>query len=297
MNHPFFPANLQNIFLVLWAICCNICIPGSAFSQDEMEIEFKDQGKLVKKLDFRDLATLTPIHSIKIVEVHEQSQQTYKAFPARNLFDKTFGKKWEAAEEIVFVSLDGYQASIPVAKFLSHDAYFAFAHDDHSPFTMTNRLQGNEIVPLGPLYLIWDNMKSKILLQEGASDMPYQIKSIELATFASQFPGLSPPANSSAAVRRGFLHFRKYCMPCHTINGTGGNKGPELNYPASVVEYIRPEYLIRWIENPSGIRFNTRMPALAQKIPNRARISKEIVAYLKTMKRNKRKPTNPNTDQ
>ncbi|WP_256208387.1 c-type cytochrome [Nitrosospira briensis] len=34
--------------------------------------------------------------------------------------------------------------------------------------------------------------------------------------------------------------FRKHCAACHTINGEGDGKSPELNYPASVVEYISP---------------------------------------------------------
>ena len=57
----------------------------------------------------------------------------------------------------------------------------AFAHDDGGPFTMVNTLQNNENVPLGSLYLIWDNLHSKALLESGASDMPYQIKTIALS--------------------------------------------------------------------------------------------------------------------
>jgi len=233
---------------------------------------------------------LAPAVSLKIFEIHEKRGHIYKAYSARAIFDKTFGKDWEKAGEIVFISMDGYQASIPVTKFLSYDAYFAFAHDDDSPFTMTNVLQNNEAVPLWPLYLIWDNIKSTVLIEDGASDMPYQVKSIELTAFATRFPNLSPPANASAEAQYGFMHFRKYCMACHRINGEGGGKAPELNYPTSVVEYIKPEYLTRWIENPSSIRHNTLMPGLAQEIPNRAKVTKEIVAYLKAMSTTKRRP-------
>ena len=280
---------LKNI-LVLVAICGSICSPAPAFSQSNIGIEFKDKGQIVKTLSLSDLAMVAPAVSLKIFEIHEKKDHIYKAYSARALFDKTFGKDWEKAGEIVFISMDGYQASIPVTKFLSYDAYFAFAHDDDSPFTMTNVLQNNEVVPLWPLYLIWDNIKSKVLLEDGASDMPYQVKSIELTTFATRYPNLSPPAKTSAEVQRGFMHFRKYCMACHMINGEGGGKAPELNYPTSVVEYIRPEYLTRWIENPSSIRHNTLMPGLAQEIPNRAKVTKEIISYLKAMSTTKRNP-------
>ena len=282
--------NFRNIFLTLVAICSNVCLPALAFSQSNIGIEFKTKVQLVKTLTLSDLTTVVPAVSLKIFEIHEKKDQIYKAYPARALFDKTFGKEWLKAEEIVFISMDGYQASIPVTKFLFHDAYFAFAHYDDSPFTMTNILQNNEVVQLGPLYLIWDNMKSKVLLEDGASDMPYQVKSIELTTFAIRFPNLSPPIKASAEVRRGFLHFRKYCIACHMINGEGGGKAPELNYPTSVVEYIKPEYLTRWIENPSSIRHNSLMPGLAQEIFNRTKVTKEIIAYLRAMSTTKHSP-------
>ncbi|CAH1905147.1 Cytochrome c domain-containing protein [Candidatus Nitrotoga sp. HW29] len=284
--------NFQNIFLIFVAICGTVCLPALAFSQSNIGIEFKDKDQIVKVLTLSDLTTEVTAVSLKIFEIHEKKDQIYKVYPARALFDKTFGKEWLRAEEIVFISMDGYQASIPVAKFLSYDAYFAFAHDDDSLFTMTNVLQNNEVVQLGPLYLVWDNMKSKVLLEDGASDMPYQVRSIELTKFATRFPNLSPPAKASAEVQRGFLHFRKYCMACHLVNGEGGGKAPELNYPISVVEYIKPEYLTRWIENPSSVRHNTLMPGLAQEIPDRAKVIKEIIAYLKAMSTTKRNPKN-----
>jgi mono/diheme cytochrome c family protein len=239
-----------------------------------------------------ELRAIAPVVSLKVFEAHEKKERVYRAIAARTVFDKIFGKDWEKAQEVIFTSIDGYQPSIPVAKFLAHDAYLAFAHDDGGPFTMVNTLQNNENVPLGPLYLIWDNLHSKALLESGASDMPYQIKTIAL-TFEAPYPNTSPPSGSSAQVQRGFAHFRKYCISCHTVNGEGGGKAPELNYPISVTEYIKPEYLKRWIEHPQSIRYNTAMPALGQEIPNRDKVADEIIVYLKVMSIRKRAPANP----
>ncbi|PTR10576.1 cytochrome c [Nitrosospira sp. Nsp5] len=263
-----------------------------AFAQNPITFEFKGVDQAVKTLSLKDLGAITPAVSLKVFEVHENAERIYRAFPARPVLDKIFGKEWEKAQEIVFTSIDGYQPSIPIAKFLAYDAYFAFAHENGAPFTMTNTLQNNEIVPLGPLYLIWDNINSKVLLESGASDMPYQIKSVEIK-FVAPFPNIAPPANASAEVQRGFAHFRKYCMACHTINGEGGGKAPELNYPVSVVEYIKPEYLKRWIENPQTIRYNTTMPGLAKEIPDRGKITEELILYLKVMSITKRAPMKP----
>ncbi len=282
--------NFRHIQFMLVVLCGNIFLPAPAFSQNDTSIEFKDQGRVVRILTLGDLGTIAAAVSLKIFEAHEKKERTYQAYPVRPLLDHIFGKGWEQTEEIVFTSADGYQPSIPVARFLAHDAYFAFASADDTPFTLVNVLQNNELVQLGPLYLVWDNLKSKALLDDGASGMPYQVIGVELTAFSTRFPNLSPPAQASLQAQRGFLHFRKYCLACHTINGEGGGKAPELNYPASVVEYIKPEYLTRWIENPASVRYNTVMPALAKEIPNRARVTEEIIAYLKAMSAAKRMP-------
>lgn len=263
--------------------------PLAPSAQNDVSIEFKNGDQIAETLSLGDLSALVPAVSLKVFEVHENKERIYRAFPARPVFDKVFGKDWEEAQEIVFTSIDGYQPSVPVAKFLAHDAYFAFAYENGTPFALTNKLQNNEVVSLGPLYLVWDNISSKALLESGASDMPYQIKNVEIK-FVTPFPNMSPPANASAEAQRGFMHFRKHCMACHTINGEGGGKAPELNYPVSVVEYIKTEYLKRWIENPLSIRYNTMMPGLAKEIPNRGKITEELIAYLKAMSANKRAP-------
>ncbi|MDO8369315.1 MAG: hypothetical protein Q7S71_01125 [Candidatus Nitrotoga sp.] len=126
--------NFRNFFLTVVAICGNVCLPAPAFSQSDIGIVFRDKDQIVKTLTLSDLATVAPAVSLKIFEIHEKKERIYKAYPARALFDKAFGKEWQKAEEIVFLSMDGYQASIPVTKFLSHDAYFAFALDENSPF-------------------------------------------------------------------------------------------------------------------------------------------------------------------
>lgn len=287
--------NLKIFRCIAATVCMTAAFTLLAFARESSAvnttIEFKNENKTVKILRLDALDTLVTASSLMIFEAHEKRERVYQVYPARQLFDHIFGKKWKTAEEIVFLCEDGYQPSIPVAKFLTYDAYFAFASADDSPFRLTNVLQNNESVSLGPLYLIWDNLKSTALLEKGASDMPYQIKVIELTSFASRFPALFPPADVSQAVQQGFLHFRKHCIACHTINGQGGGKAPELNYPVSVTEYIQPDYLKRWIDDPSGIRYNTAMPALAAETPERDKIIEEIIAYLKAMSKVKRQPS------
>ena len=98
---------------------------------------------------------------------------------------------------------------------------------------------------------------------------------------------LADPTHSSS---RGELLYSTHCIACHTINGEGGGKAPELNYPTSVVEYIKPEYLRRWIMSPQSIRYNARMPALPREISNAEQVTEELVTYLKVMSIMKRDP-------
>ena len=282
----------QFLLLIGSALLVNGFSLAPASAQSHVNIEFKKGDQIVRTLSLNELDAIAPAVPLKVFEIHEKAERIYRAFPARSVFDKVFGKDWEKAQEIVFISIDGYQPRVPVAKFLAHDAYFAFAHENGAPFMMTNTLQNNEIVQLGPLYLIWDNINSKALLESGASDMPYQIKSVEIKVVAP-FPNMLPPENASAEAQRGFMHFRKYCMACHAINGEGGAKASELNYPTSVVEYIKPEYLKRWIENPQAIRHNTTMPGLAKEIPHRGKVAEELIAYLKAMSIAKHAPAKP----
>lgn len=253
-------------------------------------IEFINKGKTIQILPLAEIDQHLTKQTLKIFEVHEKQERIYQVYSATTLFDFIFGSDWRTAEEIIFICEDGYQPSIPVTKFLQHDAYFAFASADQQPFTLRNSLQNNEKVQLGPLYLIWNNLNSSDLLNEGAADMPYQITGIELTTFAARFPAIFPPSNASADAQRGFLHFRKHCFACHTINGEGSGKAMELNYPVSVTEYIQPAYLKLWIDNPTAIRFNSKMPPLAAEIPNRNKVIDEIIAYLVAMRTIKPQP-------
>lgn len=286
-------SKIHFLSVIAAALCAMLSPFNPAFAANPMKdalIEFKREGQVISSHSLEALGKMTQARPLKIFESHEKRTRTYQVYSARALFDQTFGKTWRLADELIFFCADGYQPSIPVAKFLAYDAYFAFASADDIPFTLVNKLQNNEVVTLGPLYLVWDNLAARTLLDDGAADMPYQVTGVELTSFAARFPHLYPPADASLSAQRGFQHFRKYCLACHTINGQGGGKAPELNYPVSVTEYIEPQYLKRWIDRPESIRYNTTMPALGIETPRRTEVIEEIIAYLEAMSKLKRSP-------
>ena len=265
--------------------------PVGAASNDHTTIEFKQGDKVVKVLSLDAIRIITPAVSLKIFEAHEnQGTRSTRHFRSGLCWITSSAKSGNRREEIVFTSIDGYPAQHPGGEVPRPSRLLRLRkHADNAPFTTTNPVQNNEVVQLGPLYLVWDNLNSKVLLASGDSDFPTRSSASRSDTDAP-FPKIAPPPNASAEVKRGYMHFRQHCVACHTINGEGGGKAPELNYPTSVVEYIKPEYLRRWIMSPQSIRYNTRMPALPRGIPNAEQVTEELITYLKVMSIMKRDP-------
>lgn len=79
--------------------------------------------------------------------------------------------------------------------------------------------------------------------------------------------------------QRGAVAFEKRCAVCHSVNGVGGEVGPELNQPQSVTSYWTEEALRQLLHDPKQVRHNSKMPALRLKEP----VINDILAYLRWM--------------
>ena len=78
---------------------------------------------------------------------------------AVDVMARLFGADWSSqAETVEFRALDGYVSRIAVERFLTEGAYIVFMRGDGSPFTVDNLAQNQTGVPLGPYYLVWDNI-------------------------------------------------------------------------------------------------------------------------------------------
>lgn len=261
---------------------------GSAASADERTITFKAKGKTVRELTLTELRALVAPQTARVVETHEGDDREYEGFPFTKVLDVVYGTEWSRTEEVLFTCVDGYQPSIPVDRFQRYRAFLTFDRKG-GPFELVNRQQNNEHVKLGPFYLVWDNIAFPALKAEGSHGWPYQVIGVDLIHFADRFPNLAPPERAPAAVRRGFLTFREKCLMCHSINGQGGTKGVELNYPVNVTEYFDARWLRQWIADPRSIRYSTTMPALD--VPEgKERTIDDLVRYLRAMAKQKRAP-------
>ncbi|QJD31394.1 cytochrome c family protein [Methylococcus geothermalis] len=221
-----------------------------------------------------------PAQIVEVVEPHASSpgherRIGYRGFAMVGLLNRLYGERWKApGTEIVFFARDGYRSSTDSARFLAGTAWLAFGRADDKPFTVDNPSQHQRDIPLGPYYLIWDNLHDPVARAEGAYGWPYQVVRIDLAM----------PADYAAAQPRdaeGFGQVKKYCLTCHQVAGMGGEKWRgdlrQLSRPLSDGE------LKTWIIEPQKMRPATTMPPLDTRLPDveRNRIADAIIRYLR----------------
>lgn len=223
---------------------------------------------------------------VKVFEPHENTSISFEAISLSDLLKTNFGKQWQKKDEVIFTCLDGYQASIPLDSFSDGEPYLAFRRVDQKKFTINNKLQNESNVQVGPFYLIWKGQDKDS--KWGASRWPYQVVSIEMINFKTKFSKLFPGSNPDQKTKKGFKLFRKHCLNCHTINGQGGIKGIELNYPMNVTEYIKEPYLHQWIKSPRSMRFSSTMSDFTGTKDD----IDAIIHYLKAMVDHKITPAN-----
>lgn len=242
-----------------------------------------------------ELARKAELRDVKVFDPHQRDDElTFRAFPLPDILDAAYGPSWREREAIVFTCRDGYEPTIPVQRVLRHKAFLAVGRADSPEFTLLeHRNDSIKPVELGPFYLIWSNLDDARIRAEGGYGWPYQVVRIDLVSFQSRFGAMAPDADAPKEVRAGFEAFIIHCSRCHSINGHGGKVGPELNYPANPTEYMKEPWLRKWIADPTSMRSAPTMPPLNPKLPDRARIIDDIVAYLEAIASHKIEPGTP----
>ena len=252
-----------------------------------VELTLGMRGKTVAAPSLPELQKLGA-ERVTVRDPHEHRAIELDGVRATTLFDALLGPGWREEEEVVATCTDGFHPSIPVRDFLEHEAYVAYARPGSADFAVQE--EPTKRTPVGPYYLVWE---------KGTGDdppepmWPYQVTGLEVTNFATRFAAAIPPPAAPPLAREGFERFRTFCLPCHTINGSGGVVGPELNYPVSVTEYFAEPVLRRWIADPSAVRWNTKMPVPLPPGEGQGATIDAIVAYLKAMASAKQRPIGP----
>ena len=227
-----------------------------------------------------------PAATVTVYEPHlsvgdEHTALDYVGYPAVDVMARLFGPDWQSeAETIEFRALDGYVSRLPVERFLTEDAFIVFMRGDGTPFTVDNLAQNETDVPLGPYYLVWDNIGNPALLEEGARNWPYQVAEVNLVTLSDAAllpPGLDKRFHEGAALAK------THCLSCHLVNGYGGEKF-EANLAEVAKVYEETEF-IRLVLAPLSVLEETTMPPLSDRLAEdeRQRIAKALFDYLKAL--------------
>ena len=206
---------------------------------------------------------------------------TYVGYRAADVIGRLLGGDWKTrAETVEFRAVDGYVALVDAARFDGESAFIVFARADGAPFTVDNVAQNETDVPLGPYYLVWDNISDASLLAEGARYWPYQVTDVSLVTApdaALRPAGLDPRFHEGAELAR------THCLSCHEINGVGGSKfGGNL---AGIVKGYPETRFLRLLLTPAAERPGATMPALPGGLPEpeRRRIAGAVFDYLRNL--------------
>lgn len=247
------------------------------------KLTFKLGGKEVKSVEITDLAKQAV--PTKVFEHLTDTEVTYQAVPFRELIESIYGPQWrDAGEELLFTCADGYQPSIPLSIFKSNKSFLALSKPGED-FQVV-KTDDKKVVPLGPSYLIWENLKNLEIREKAGSIWPYQVVSVDLIMFKDRFGKMAPSENSSLAAKEGFLIFREKCMSCHKMNGEGAPNGIDLNRPVPKIQMYNPKWFGKWIMEPKTLRPDTTMPGLISTDPKAAKHIKPLLKYLEAMSKN-----------
>lgn len=223
---------------------------------------------------------------VTVIEPHLSTSDSpvrvdYVGYPAEKVLSFFFGDNWKDPRmEVEFRATDGYVARIPSSKFLSYQASLVYRRQDGAAFEVDNLVQNLTHVPLGPYYLVWNNIAAPELLPEGASDWPYQIEVVALSSFRSD--ALLPGTMAATYTEHAALT-QKYCLTCHQVNGYGGDKMP-TNLALEAKQYSQARFLA-WVLSPTSVKADTTMPALLplQTEAQRLEVANKIYDYLRTV--------------
>lgn len=252
-----------------------------ASADEPRELRFFRHGEPVATLDLPALRRAAEPDTVRVFEPYEEREVAFEALAFERVLDAAYGEAWREEEELLFTCRDGYQPTVPVQRVLEHEAWLAFERPGEEGFSIAKHESGRlQRIDLAPFYLVWQNRDDSALRREGDYGWPYQVVGVDLIRPRQRFPKMAPPEDAPPDVREGFLAFRRYCSRCHPVKGEGGSVGPELLGPAAARD---PAWLRRWIDDPSQIAPNARMPALDPALPDREGTIQAIVAYLRAM--------------
>lgn len=256
---------LLNIFLLALSVSASV-----------VAAPLPPPAELEKLIDIKPTA-------IKVFEPHlsvngRKVVVEYVGFPIHVILSKIFGASWQTSNgNFDFCAVDGYVSSVSPQLLEKYKPLLAFRRKDGHAFIVDNPRQHEKNVPLGPYYLVWDNISNEALFKDGAYHWPYQVNEIKDNT---EFPSALIPNTSGQNFTKQIKLAQKYCLACHQINGTGGNKFSR-DLVISTKKMLRTQF-IQWVTAPEKVKAGTSMPPINTELPAAERndIASQLYHYL-----------------
>jgi len=222
---------------------------------EDPSLQFLVSGKLINEISLSDMKSALKRHKIEFFDPLYGKQKRYEGFSLGDVLRLGFGDKWgnPGYTDIAFAALDGYHAVSDISKAKEAGGYIVFRDRDEERWEPIGKRNANP----APFYLVWTGKEQT---SENEYPWPWQLASVNLMSFRDAYPMVYPEgADKGSNAYEGYLIFKGRCVRCHSMNRQGGNIGPDLNAPRSIVTYRSPQMIKEFIKNPSKYRY-TFMP-------------------------------------
>jgi hypothetical protein len=229
-----------------------------------------------------DLKLKFAVSQVLVTEPHEHAAVAFRALSLEPVLD-ALAPGWRKQEIVTFICADGYRVPVPARDILANAGrgYLAIergyaAGQADEGFSVSKPEEGGR-VKLDPYYLVWTRAAGQ---SEVATDFwPYQVTQIEIGTYEKNYPKATLK-QLTPELKRAQRLFMSECISCHSVNGTGGGRGPMLLGTAGIAPSRTDEELLEKITDPTrGGKIQTFMPARS------AEDASLILGYLRALQK------------
>ena len=158
--------------------------------------------------------------------------------------------QYQLTEEVMFTFIckDGYIASNSLQTLLDAEGgYIVWADLKNDNSTQWS----DSLQHFAPYYLTWDS----IPYDDHSVVWPYGWTELRIR-FDDPYRSLIP---TEKRLVQGFELYKRHCIKCHSLNGLGGDLGPEFNIPMNITEYWKRNMILKYVKNPSAVRLHSKM--------------------------------------
>ena len=224
--------------------------------------------------DRRDLVSRLPKQVTTVQDPEYKQTQTYESVSLLAFVDAVKPADITLSDDVrlVLLASDGYRSATTIGMVRTFGGRLAVRDVNAAAGHAWKPIPGKPSMTPAPYYLVWPSTNA---------DLPWPYAVTTITASKTDPADLSVPDDDPAA-KAGHALFKKHCSSCHSVNGSGGAVGPELNVPANVTEYWNRAALKQFIRSPAAIRSNAKMPTLTDLTD--ADVD-AIVAYLVRMKK------------